>query len=153
MNNTRYIAQHRFGAARAAPGQYITPAPRSYLSEVHAQLANPLGRVYVATLNEAEDRLEIEAQLDCYPLDLLETKVPGFGAQAEGAEVLRDLGPGKDHRWSVHFRNDQLGGYHGGDYFDNWTEAVVAYTERAERTYTRTATMTARAAPRQPEEA
>lgn len=152
MENTRYIAQAD-DARRAAPGQYITPAPRSYLTPAHAQLANPQGRVYVATLNEAEDRLEIEAQLDCYPLDLLETKVPGFGAQAEGAEVLRDLGPGKPHRWSVHFRNDQLGGYHGGSYFDTWDEAVQGYAERAASTFARTATMAARAAPRQTEEA
>lgn len=155
MSEPRYISLP-FGAGLAyAPhaGNTVSPAPRTYASPAHAQLANPTGRLYVGELvdvNAADDTatLNVVARVDCYPLDLLETLVPGYGAQAEGAEVLRDLGPGKPHRWSTHFRNDQLGGYHGGDYFDTWDEAVAGYQERAAKTFARTATMAARNAPR-----
>lgn len=138
-----YISQAP-GDFKVAPGQFVTPARRTYADPAHAQLANPKGRLYVGTLDEAADRLEIDAQAAVYPLDLLETRVPGFGAQAEGCEVLRDLGPGKLHRWAAHFRNDQCGGYHGGNYFDTWEEAVADFAERSARTFARTATMVSR---------
>ncbi len=146
MSEPLYIA-FPFGAGLAyAPhaGNTISPAPRSYLSPAHAQLANPLGRLYVGELAPDCDQFAVVARADVYPLDLLEIRVPGFGAQAEGAEVLRDMGPGKPHRWATHFRNDQLGGYHGGDYFDRWEEAVAAFEQRAAKTYARTAQMVER---------
>lgn len=141
-----------FGAGLAyAPhaGNTVSPAPRTYGSAEHAQLANPKGRLYVVEKVEDEhvpelDQIAVIAQAAVYPLDLLETRVPGFGAQAEGAEVLRDMGPGKPHRWVCHWRNDQLGGYSDGDYFDTWDEAVAAFAERSARTFARTATMAAR---------
>jgi hypothetical protein len=127
----RYIALGPAGYT-AGPGQYVTPAPRSYLSEAHAQLANPKGRLYVATLDEENDRLLIEAQADVYPVTLQEFRVPGIGASAEGAYVLRDFGPKTDDRWVVHFRNDQLGGYSGGSYCRTLARALEVFREKVE---------------------
>lgn len=151
MSEPRYIA-FPFGAGLAyAPhvGNTISPAPRSYASPAHAQLANPTGRLYVgedesAPMLDDNSQFVVVAQCDVYPLDLLEVRVPGFGSQAEGAEVLRDMGPRAPHRWATHFRNDQLGGYHGGDYFETWEEAVAGFEKRAAKTYARTAQMVER---------
>lgn len=132
---TRYVA-FPTGAGNAAArhaGQYITPAPRSYRSPEHAQLANPLGKLYVCTLNTVGDTLTVEAVADFYPVTLYETRVPGYGAQAEGAVVLRDFGPKVDDRWVTHFRNDQSGGYHGGRYCSNYADAVGDFAEASAR--------------------
>jgi hypothetical protein len=132
----RYIA-FPTGAGNAAArraGEYIVPAPRSYLSAAHAQLANPTGKLYVCTLDEAADRLDVEAAADVYPVTLQEFRVPGIGASAEGAYVLRDFGPKapNDDRWVVHFRNDQLGGYSGGNYCRTLARALEVFREKVE---------------------
>jgi hypothetical protein len=140
----RFVA-FPFGAGLAyAPheGNTVSPAPRSYRDAVHAQLANPTGRLY--TVEDTSDptiedhsQINVLARADCYPLDLLETKVPGVGCNAEGAWTLRDLGPRTEgHRWVTHFRNDQLGGYHNGDYFDTFDDAVRGFAERSAKALT-----------------
>jgi hypothetical protein len=125
----RYIAQGP-GGYIVAPGQYVTPARRSYLSAEHAQLANPKGRLYVCTLDEENNRLAVEAAADLYPITLQEVRVPGIGAQADGAWVLLDLGPRKDMRWAVSFRNDQVGGRGNSDYCETLAEACAAFAKR-----------------------
>ncbi len=136
MSKTRYIALP-FGAGLAyAPraGQFITPAPRSYATPEHAQLANPTGRLYAAGLDEGADRLDILARYDdAYPLTIREYRCAGIGFRAEGALVLRDMGPGKPHRWATHWRNDQNGGYTGGNYFEDFEEAAKAHQEDVAR--------------------
>lgn len=130
MKETRYISQGP-GGYFAAPGQFVTPAPRSYKTAAHALLANPKGRLYLASLDEEADRLDI---IEAYAPDavtLQEVRVPGIGAQAEGAVVLRDLGHRAAHRWAVHFRNDQLGGYHSGQYLGDYAEALKTFGEQA----------------------
>lgn len=130
INEPRYIAQGP-GGYYPAPGQFITPAPRTYKTAAHAQLANPKGRLYVGVLEEGADRLHIEAQAAVYPVTLQEYRTPGLGAQAEGAVVLRDMGPRADRRWAVGFRNDQTGGCGGNDYFDDFPAALEAFAEDA----------------------
>lgn len=125
-----------FGAGLAyAPhaGDMVSPAPRTYKTPAAAQLANPTGRLYVCEMSDNSDTLNVVARLDAYPLELQEFRVPGIGATAEGAVVLRDMGPRTDHRWVTHFRNDQSGGYHGGSYFDDFSKAVAAFAEDAAR--------------------
>jgi hypothetical protein len=139
MQQPLYVA-FPFGAGLAyAPhaGQFVSPAPRTYKDPAHAQLANPTGRLYVCEIGEGE-RLDVVAALDAYPLDLLEVKVPGVGAQAEGAVVLRDMGPRAVHRWATHFRNDQSGGYHGGDYFETYARALEGFALMAAKEMERT---------------
>jgi hypothetical protein len=135
IKEPRYVA-FPFGAGLAyAPhaGQFVTPAPRSYKTAAHAQLANPTGRLYVCELDEENDRLDVVAQYGSYPVTLQEVRAAGRGATAEGAIVLRDMGPREVHRWVIHYRNDQLGGYSGGNYFEDYATAVAAFAEDAAR--------------------
>lgn len=143
---TRYLSQPGVGAAsRVAPGQFVTPAPRSYKSARHAQIAFPQGRVYVCELDETADALHVVAKVE-YPLTLAETPVVGRGASAEGCYVLRDLGPDATHRYVTHFRNDQMGGYHDGGYFQNLDTAVADYGAHVTRALARLAAMAAQPA-------
>lgn len=130
INEPRYLSQGP-GGYFPGPGQFITPAPRTYKSAAAAQLANPQGRLYVGVLEDGADKLHIEAQAAFYPLELQEFRVPGVGDKAEGAVVLRDMGPRADRRWAIHYRNDQLGGYGGGAYFDDFADALEAFAEDA----------------------
>lgn len=138
LKEPRYVA-FPFGAGVAfAPhaGQFVLPAPRTYKTAAAAQLANPTGRLYVGEM--AGKRLDVIARYDSYPLELQEFRVPGIGDKAEGAVVLRDMGPRADMRWAVHYRNDQLGGYGGGDYFADFPSALEAFAEDAAKEAART---------------
>jgi hypothetical protein len=125
------------------PGQYgigETIQGRVYKSAVHAQLVNPTGTLYVLEgegeayhTKDGDPLHTLVAKFDAYPLTLYETRVPASMVGAEGAYVLRDFGPRAHDRWVTHFRNDQLGGYSGGGYFNSFPEALAAYAERAAR--------------------
>jgi len=132
-------------------GQTIWPAPRTYSSPEHAQLANPAGCLYVGELVapdaltlakvQAEggdvadyEGLDVVACADSfYPVTLREYRTAGVGCSAEGAYVLRDMGPRALHRWATHFRNDQCGGHHGGEYFSTFEAAAAGYLERVNK--------------------
>lgn len=111
---------------------------RVYPHPHHAQLANPLGELFVLEpvgKDEHGDMTHrVVARLE-YPVTLLEERVIGIGAQAEGAYVLRDFGPraSAGRRWVVHFRNDQVGGFSGGQYSDNLPDALANFDEKADR--------------------
>lgn len=137
MEKTRYIALTATGGHVGTEVQ-----ARTYAHPEHAAMACPKGRVYVASLiaeatydqpdPAGRERVKIEAQMS-YPLTLQAVRVPGLGAQAEGAFVLRDLGPGHAHRWAVQFRNDQCGGYGNSQYHDDYGQACADFAETAAR--------------------
>jgi len=66
---------------------------------------------------------------------LREHKTPAAPATAPGAVVLRDLGDDHYHRYVTHWRNDEVGGYSTGHYFDNLPEAEADFLKRVERNY------------------
>lgn len=55
----------------------------------------------------------------------------GRGATAPGAVVIREVGG--YHPFVVHFANTQLGGYHGGQYFESLDAAQEAFVARCNR--------------------
>lgn len=61
----------------------------------------------------------------------------GNGIQAPGTVVLRDKGESSLHRYVTHRRNDQVGGYYHGHYFDSYADAFEDYTARCAREETR----------------
>lgn len=131
----RYVA-YPFGVGTAYPreGNTVSPAPRTYGTAMHAQLSCPAGRVYIGHDSsdpeiEGHDQFTLDERFTNYPMDLMEVRVPGIGATAEGAVVLRDMGPTAHHRWATHYRNDQLGGYSGGAYYGEFSRAVEGFAE------------------------
>jgi hypothetical protein len=117
-------------------GATIT-AQRVYRDATHAQLANPAGCLYTVEAVGGEDRYRPDVKVDAcrdslYPITLQEMRVIGHGAQAEGAWVLLDLGPRKDLRWCVAFRNDQTGGRGNSEYCNSPAEAMAAFQAKVE---------------------
>lgn len=62
---------------------------------------------------------------------LLESKTPGGRGTCKGAVVLRHIPDNPHHPFVTHWRNDDLGGFHKGDYFDSLPEAVANFKTRA----------------------
>lgn len=113
----------------------VLKSRRVYTDATHAQLANPTGCLYEVLEAGGEDPyrpdVNVFAKRDSlYPLTLQEFRVIGHGAQAEGAWVLLDLGPGDDLRWCVAFRNDQTGGRANSDYCETPADAMARLQER-----------------------
>lgn len=136
--DVRYLALNPDDKAYHMIGRDIIR--RVYPLMHHAQLANPLGTLFLLTPHGKDEHGDtvhtVQGPLsDAYPVTLLEERVIGIGAQAEGAYVLRDFGPKASggRRWVVHFRNDQLGGFSGGQYADNLPDALANFDEKADR--------------------
>lgn len=66
---------------------------------------------------------------------LRESPTPRAPATCAGAVVLRDLGEDRAHRYATHWRNDDLGGYIWGHYFESLDEAEADYNARVKRGY------------------
>lgn len=65
--------------------------------------------------------------------EIREYKMASDGIQAPGAIVIRHLEHNRLHPYVVHFRNDQCGGYHAGDYCQTLEEADEVFERRCKR--------------------
>lgn len=87
------------------------------------------------TAQHRSTALALEAAIKAgVPATLLESKVNRSEGLCGGAIVLRYI-PTSPHPVMTHFRNDDLGGFHKGNYFgvDEIDEAVGDFNERVRR--------------------